>query len=158
LELGSGSGYVSAQLVLLGAVLYSIMVDIDADAVYSSWATAKENSIDQRVDVVQCDGASCIRSNAVDLVYFNPPYLPVCDDMPGAIAWNGGGDGLEVWTKFFEESLRVCREICAIVFVLSSLQNVRKMLEHLSRCRSVELLNCEAFFYEMLCGVFTQCR
>lgn len=157
-EIGSGSGYVTAYLLSEGRISYAIMVDIDPHAVYSSWDTLKANNIDDKADVVQCDSLSCIRSNTVELVYFNPPYLPVCDDIPDAVAWNGGRDGLEVWEKFFVESLRVCKNDCPIVYVFSTLQNLKKMFRYITPCKRIELMTCESFFYEILCGVVVECR
>lgn len=157
LELGSGTGFVSAYLAKLGKISYAIMIDVDPKAVYSSWATAKANDVGISVDVVQCDSATCIRSGAVDISYFNPPYLPVCDDVPEAVAWNGGDDGLDVWRTFFLESLRVCRNNCWIVFVFSSLQNTEKMFSHISSCKYIEIHECKAFFYEIICGMVVKC-
>lgn len=157
IELGSGTGIVSAYLAKLRKISYAIMIDMDSKAVYSSWATAKANNVDPWVDVVQCDGATCIRSGVVDISYFNPPYLPVCDDIPDAVTWSGGRDGLEVWNSFFLESLRVCRSNCWIIFVFSSLQNLEKMLNQISSCEYVEILDCKAFFYEIICGMVVKC-
>lgn len=156
-ELGSGTGYVTAGLIKAKKIPYAIMIDIDSYAVYSSWATAKENSIDMLVDVVQCDGATCIRSNSINIVYFNPPYLPVCDDFDDAIAWNGGSDGLEVWNKFFSESCRICANGCVIAFVFSSLQDLEKMFKNISICSTIEIFLCQSFFYETVCGMVVKC-
>lgn len=157
LELGSGTGFVSTYLAKLGRISYAIMIDIDSKAVYSSWATAKANNIDAWVDVIQCDAATCIRSKVVDISYFNPPYLPVCDDLPDAVTWSGGEDGLGVWGSFFSESLRVCRSNCWIVFVFSSLQDLKKMFNQISSCKHIEILECKAFFYEVICGTVVKC-
>lgn len=157
-EIGSGSGYITARLLSENKISYAIMIDLDPYAVYSSWNTLKINNIDDKADLVQCDGASCIRSSIVELVYFNPPYLPVCDDIPGAVAWNGGKDGLEVWEKFFIESLRICRNRCSIVYVFSTLQNMKKMFRYIASCKHIELMICEPFFYETICGVMVECR
>ncbi|MEM1644541.1 MAG: methyltransferase [Ignisphaera sp.] len=157
-EIGSGSGYITAYFLSEGRISYAIMVDIDPYAVYSSWDTLKANNIDDKADVIQCDSLSCIRSNTVEMVYFNPPYLPVCDDIPDAIAWNGGRDGLEVWEKFFAESLRVCKNGCSIIYVFSTLQNLKKMFTYILPCKRIELVTCESFFYETICGVVVECR
>jgi HemK-related putative methylase len=153
LEIGSGTGYVSAKLMFKYDIGYAILIDIDPKAVYSSWKTVKMNEIDWKVDVIQCDGASCIRREVVDLVYFNPPYLPICDDIPEAIAWNGGENGLEVWSRFFRDSLSVCKKGCTIVFIMSTLQKVDELLKYILNYEYVEVLNCEHFFYEMICGI-----
>lgn len=152
LEIGCGTGYVTAKLLSNNDLAYAILIDVDPKAVYSTWETMKINKVDGKADVVQCDGASCVRSRAVNLVYFNPPYLPVCDEISDAIAWNGGEDGLEIWAKFFKDSLNICKNSCVIAFVFSTLQRVEEIIEHVLKYEYVEIFDCEQFFYEMLCG------
>lgn len=158
LEIGSGTGYITVRLAKLRMFSYAIMSDIDSNAVYSSWATAKANNVDDIVDVVQCDSATCIRGNSVDIIYFNPPYLPTCDDVDGAIAWNGGAFGLELWNRFFTDAVRICNDDCFIVAVFSSLQDLEKLFNTLSRCKHVEIFSCQSFFYETLCGAVLKCQ
>ncbi|MEM1541776.1 MAG: methyltransferase [Ignisphaera sp.] len=161
LEIGSGTGYISIRLcmsIYSNPTKYVIAIDIDPYAIYSSWLSTKINGMDMYIDVVQCDSASCIRSNSIDIVYFNPPYLPVCDDIPEAIAWNGGKNGTEIWREFFNNSLRMCRDRCRIVFLFSSLQNLEEVLEHIQICEYIELHQCQSFFYETLCSMVVECR
>lgn len=159
LELGSGTGYITAGLVkeFEPGSAYAVMIDVDPRATYASWLTSRVNEVDAFVDVVQCDGSTCIRSRSVDLVYFNPPYLPVCDDLPEAISWSGGEDGLRVWLKFFFGATRVCKSGCKIVYVMSTLQDLAKMFKYLSSCSSIEIFECQSFFYETICGVVVEC-
>lgn len=157
LELGSGTGYVTTKLLANSKARYAILIDVEPNAAYSSWMTLKINNLDDKADVVQCDGASCIRSHVVNIVYFNPPYLPVCDEIPEAIAWNGGEGGLEVWIKFFEDAFNVCRDRCFIIFVFSTLQKIDDIFNKVSVCKHMEIINCESFFYEMLCGAVVEC-
>lgn len=159
-ELGSGSGYVTVSLLKMfpPKSFYAIMVDLDPRAVYSSWSTARANNVDMVVDVVQCDAATCLRRGVADFVYFNPPYLPVCDGDTHSIAWDGGEDGLEVWNKFFEGSIYICKEVCRIVFILSSLQNLDKMFRKVFQsCSRIEVVECQFFFFEAICGVVVEC-
>lgn len=159
LELGSGSGYVSIQLIEMKKPYppYIVMVELDPSAAYSSWVTAKANGDDIFVDVVQCDSATCFRSKFVSLIYFNPPYLPVCDDYPNALVWNGGANGLDVWLSFFSESLRICNKNCVIVFIFSSLQDLKEMFRVLSSCRYIEIFQCQSFFFETICSMVVKC-
>lgn len=154
LEIGSGSGYVTLNLcrLICNNSRYMIMIDVEQYAVYSSWLSIKRNNMDVYVDVAQCDAASCIRSNSIDVIYFNPPYLPVCDDFPEAIAWNGGEQGVEVWSKFFENSLKICKNQCIIIFVFSSLQNIEKIIHQISSL-DTEINQCQNFFYESICTI-----
>lgn len=160
LELGSGSGYVSIYRMKKCKKSYTIMVDISPCSVRSSWESAKINGIDDLVDVIQCDAGTCIRSMSIDTIYFNPPYLPVeeFNDIL-SISWSGGIDGIIVWSKFFNESYRICRDNCKIIFIVSSLQDIGKIIDILSSmCSEIEFYMCKEFFFETICSVITRCK
>jgi release factor glutamine methyltransferase len=158
-EIGCGTGYVAIS-ILKNALnkdllnIYAVLIDISPCAVDSAAKSVKVNELDTYVDIVQCNSASCLRGESMKLILFNPPYLPV-EDYGGWLAksWSGGREGLVVWNEFFDDSLRVCGRDCIIVFVISSLQNLGKVLQRLlSNCKCVEILMCESFFYETICS------
>jgi release factor glutamine methyltransferase len=85
---------------------------VGTDLVHSTASDWKGKGI----EFLLTDAASCLRSEAFDLVAFNPPYLPleVSDDR--AVE---GGKGLEVPMAFLREALRTVKRTGKIVFVLN---------------------------------------
>ncbi len=74
LEIGCGSGYITLGLVRHREVGYIIAIDIDINALYNTRKNLMRYM--DRVDVVNCTEASCIRSKCIDMAISNPPYLP----------------------------------------------------------------------------------
>jgi len=156
-EIGSGSGYVSAGFIVNCIasgrhVPYVVLTDISPKAVSASLLTLKLNDIHQHADVVQCDSSSCLRAGSADVVFFNPPYLPVNErnDWIG-YAWSGGEEGVEMSLKFFSDGLRICkRNSCLLMFVVSTLQNVSVLYEKIRDCNAVEVFDGLYFFFERI--------
>lgn len=94
-EIGPGSGAVSCYVVQLLAARARfrpavLACDINLHACAATAATAAANGVARRVDVVACDLVSSTGGRlhgAVDLLLFNPPYVPTPDDD----VWRGGG-------------------------------------------------------------------
>ncbi|KAJ8517049.1 hypothetical protein ONZ45_g5720 [Pleurotus djamor] len=111
LEIGSGSGCVS---VFIGSVLGSstalfLSTDINTHACACTLATGKKNKVDIEPVATHLDRALHSRlTGQVDLVVFNPPYVPtptdeaqVAQDVGGiAGAWAGGRDGMTLTNVF----------------------------------------------------------
>ena len=77
-------------------------------------------------DIV-CDGDELpFRSNAFDLIFFNPPYLPSIRGAPVDIAVDGGTGGVEVASKFLLDAVRCLKRGGEIYVLLSSLSNISK--------------------------------
>jgi len=75
-------------------------------------------------DIV-CDGAKLpFRSNAFDLIFFNPPYLPSTSEAPRDAAVDGGIGGVEVASRFLLDSARCLKENGEIYTLLSSLSDI----------------------------------
>jgi release factor glutamine methyltransferase len=101
LELGSGSGAVSASVLLFlrqqrrDAVC--VAADLSPHACRVTAATAAANGVGARLDAVQCDLLAGLRARlrgAVDLFLFNPPYVPTpASEVPPPGAFCGGGSG-----------------------------------------------------------------
>lgn len=100
-EIGSGSGCVITHL---GSLLPSkstalIATDVNPAAAVATRATAAANS--QQVDVCLMDLLSALRPGLVDVLVFNPPYVPTSkEEVEEAMqardiraAWAGGDDG-----------------------------------------------------------------
>lgn len=110
LEVGCGSGYVITSVVLmleyLGCQAHGVVTDISPDAAFSTKTTLINHGINA-VDVIVADllsGLSERMAGCVDLVLFNPPYVPTPHDeiMRDGVAkaWAGGIRGREVIDRF----------------------------------------------------------
>jgi len=112
LEVGSGSGCVITFLAKLlqvdgGLQTHCLATDINPAAVLATMATARANGV--AVDVIRTglvDGllAGLISRGGVDVLLFNPPYVPTPDEEVGGsgieASWAGGEDGRVVIDKF----------------------------------------------------------
>lgn len=83
LEIGPGSGIIiSALAKYLSYQSHGFFaVDINKFACDATNRTRKANNVN--VDVINMDLLSCFKPNSVDLLVFNPPYVPTsaCDDL-----------------------------------------------------------------------------
>ncbi|KAL7285771.1 hypothetical protein ACG7TL_000880 [Trametes sanguinea] len=123
LEIGSGSGCVSAFAgAILGpsASLY-LTTDINPYACRATRATGRQNRVPIEPILTSLTGPLRRRlRHAVDIMLFNPPYVPTDTDEADdaqqraniAGAWAGGHDGMEVTNTLLDqvESLLVERE------------------------------------------------
>ena len=116
LEIGTGSGYISAALMEVAEI---IATDINPHAVYA----AKQRG----VEVVRTDLACGLRG-PFDLVIFNPPYLPTLDEEKIddwlEYALDGGMDGREVIERFARDIGRVLAPKGRLLLLISSLTGI----------------------------------
>ena len=106
LEIGSGSGCLSIGLALaskLGddsaSASLHLAVDLSPDANAATAANAATNGV--TLHVVQMDLAAALRSGLIDVLIFNPPYVPTSTEeaLEGqqqrdiSAAWAGGPRG-----------------------------------------------------------------
>ncbi|CAL8466125.1 g5661 [Coccomyxa elongata] len=110
-EVGSGSGYISCSIALLlqqlGIAAHCISTDINPAAVSATACTLQAHNVLGKVDLIRSDLLQGLRARlhrAVDLLVFNPPYVPTPDEevlRSGiAQAWAGGNRGRIVIDKF----------------------------------------------------------
>jgi release factor glutamine methyltransferase len=106
-EIGTGSGIVTTfmhnSIVPQGIFLTT---DLNPHACRSSIATSKKNGGALFLDSLQADLTSCIRPKLIDILVFNPPYVPAegVPEVPAdedAYEWLdlallGGSDGMIV--------------------------------------------------------------
>jgi len=105
LEIGAGNG---GNLVEASKNFGTVM---GIDLVRPSMTDWREGA-----NFILADCASCVRPGCVDVVAFNPPYLP---GEPGEDLAVEGGGALEVPMKFLEEALRVIRKEGRAIFLLN---------------------------------------
>lgn len=77
-----------------------LALDISATATKTSATTLARNVPGEINDVVQCDLMDSLRVNGmVDVLVFNPPYVPTDEEDSWAgdigFAWRGGGMGMQ---------------------------------------------------------------
>ncbi|KAG1783597.1 S-adenosyl-L-methionine-dependent methyltransferase [Suillus placidus] len=114
LEVGSGSGCVSAFLGKIfgqSSSLY-LCTDINKHATRCTLATGKQNKI--LLDPITCSLAGPLSSrlcHAVDVLLFNPPYVPTDTDEASSAqssadiagSWAGGIDGMEITNRLLQD-------------------------------------------------------
>ena len=109
LEVGSGSGcvitFVAKMLQDGGAPAHCVAVDVNLDAARATQKLATHNGV--AVDVVNAHLTGAVAdglAGRVDVLLFNPPYVPTPGDEVGhtgiEAAWAGGEDGREVIDLF----------------------------------------------------------
>lgn len=100
LEIGCGTGIVSAMITQLVPQSIVLATDINPKAVASAQALGVES--------VLCDFATAIRGT-VDILIFNPPYVPTPDEeIKGTgleVSWAGGIHGRKVVDRWVNEAL-----------------------------------------------------
>lgn len=117
-ELGPGSGILIAAIAKYIPQTFCIGVDVSPYACRASQSTAKENGVG--VDLVNMNLLHGIRANSIDLLIFNPPYVPSrleeSEDFETGVkessqsivqTWAGGINGREIIDKFLKDLQRV---------------------------------------------------
>lgn len=87
LEIGSGSGVISTFIATNRIIPNSIYLatDINPNSVEKTYETFKHNSNTSTnippFDIIQCNLTDPIINNSIDILIFNPPYVP-SEDIP----------------------------------------------------------------------------
>jgi release factor glutamine methyltransferase len=103
-EIGSGSGCVITHLASLLPEAMLLAGDINRVAVAATLATAAANKQQSHLDACQMDLLGALRPGSVDVLVFNPPYVPTSDEeleeaertTDISAAWAGGERGRRV--------------------------------------------------------------
>ncbi|WEL18135.1 Release factor glutamine methyltransferase [Halorhabdus sp. SVX81] len=118
IDVGTGSGYVASALAEAGADV------LGTDLNPAACRQAREAGI----PVVRADLLDPISADAVDVVTFNPPYLPADPDTEWGdwmqAALSGGEDGRAVVDPFLEDAGRVLRDGGRAFLLVSSLTGI----------------------------------
>ncbi len=144
LEVGTGSGFIAAELVRCGSDI--VATDINPHAVLC----ARERG----VEVLRVDLFSGIRGT-FDLILFNPPYLPTQPDEQIddwlEYALDGGECGRHVIERFAADVGRVLAPSGRCLVLISSLTGLSEVCEIFSRHGFMsEIVTQEATEDEML--------
>ena len=106
-EIGSGSGAVITHLATLLPGAHFIASDINQKALKATAATSTANGCS--IAPVQADLLKAFRPGSVDILVFNPPYVPTSDEELAeaertadvSAAWAGGERGRRVVDRLF---------------------------------------------------------
>ena len=130
-ELGPGSGAISTFLASRFPSSSFIAIDINPKAVEATRKTAKYNNVGN-IDVIQGSLLDCIHDNSVDILMFNPPYVPSepeeMDSSGIEAAWAGGIDGREIIDKLLPDV-----SVNNIIFILLFINSFCVILENFIR-------------------------
>jgi len=156
LEIGSGSGVIIAFVTAHSKSLFSrrdictLAVDINPYAcnetistVVSAQATSRHNE-GVFLGAVQSDLDSSLRDNSVDVLIFNPPYVPT-EETPAnlidclrrfdslhdctrgsrllALSYAGGEDGMETTNKLLDSLPRILAPKTGVAYILFCARN-----------------------------------
>jgi release factor glutamine methyltransferase len=131
LEIGAGSGFVSAVLKANINGIRVFATEINPHAT----RCAKANGVEViRTDLFNGLKSGC-RGASFDLVLFNPPYLPTSEDekVPGWLnyAFDGGASGRETLDRFLDEVgdyLKPGGEILVLISSITGFEAVKEKM------------------------------
>ena len=149
LEIGPGSGAVSSYVCNLltahGSPPFVIGADVNAVACVASRTTAAHSGTAARFDAVHCDlGAPLLQrlARCVDVLLFNPPYVPTPDEEVGGpgieAAWAGGEDGRVVIDRFLPLIPRLLTPSSGVAFMVVVHEN--RPADIVDRCAALGLV------------------
>ncbi|KAL2709950.1 MTS domain-containing protein [Kluyveromyces marxianus] len=151
-EVGCGSGIVSTFMMkhgIPGGNTVYLGTDVNPWALEATLETRKRNECNDKVfDAVQCDLTRSLRDGVVDLLVFNPPYVPaesvprvpLCkeearnDDDWLFLALDGGDDGMEVTNRLLEQ-LDTALSSSGVAYVLFCARNKPDKVAELMKSR-----------------------
>lgn len=133
LEIGAGSGFVSAVLRANVKGIRVLATEINPHAA----SCAKANG----VEVIRTDlfrGLKPEKQNAsFDLILFNPPYLPTSEDekVPGWLnyAFDGGASGRKTLDRFLDEVRNYLKPLGKILVLISSITGLETVKEKMEK-------------------------
>jgi release factor glutamine methyltransferase len=144
LEVGCGTGLISILCRKMGHPVEA--VDINPAAVECTLANAKRNGVELWAHV--SDLFSSV-TGKFDTVIFNPPYLPVEEEVPGFEQWAGGPDGFKVVRRFLTDLPRFMDKGGKCYIVLSDLADIDLFMSE-SRDFSFRTVASTKLFFERL--------
>lgn len=133
LEIGTGSGIITTfthQHILPKALF--LTTDLNPHACKAVKETSKNNGGTQFLDSMQMSLASGLRDNLIDILVFNPPYVPdeIVPEIPQTddayewldLALLGGDDGMVVTNVLLDDLSRIM-SLNGVVYILFCARN-----------------------------------
>uniref|UniRef100_A0A915B1A7 Methyltransferase HEMK2 n=1 Tax=Parascaris univalens TaxID=6257 RepID=A0A915B1A7_PARUN len=143
-EVGCGSGVVSAfcaQLLQRPACIFA--TDVNFMALKCTMNTAILNAVD--LNAVQCDLIVALSDRlrgVVDLLLFNPPYVPTVTTGNDSISrcWAGGASGREVVDRLLEEVPELLSPTGLMYIIALKENNIPELLTYSSSLKGEVVL------------------
>lgn len=148
-DVGTGSGFIA--LGISGNHDFVIGTDIDFCSVKEARENVRRKGI-YNVEFVVCDLLSVIRDSSVDLIVFNPPYLPSDGYKTGidhqTLQFYEGSD---IIVRFIKDARRAIKGSGECYMVFSSLTRIDDaMFVARSLFNKIEVIAEKEFFFEKL--------
>jgi release factor glutamine methyltransferase len=130
LEIGCGTGvpivYLAMQLEKAKRENVAHVTDINTEALRVAQATATGNGITSEFQAHECDLASSLlpeMQQSIDVLLFNPPYVPTPDDEVGSkgieASWAGGVNGRRVVDRAVSQMAQLLRPNTGQAFMIT---------------------------------------
>jgi len=145
LEIGCGSGLLAMIAASKGAEVTT--VDINPGAVSCTKENAKKNKL--HMAVFESD-LFCNVKGKFDLIFSNPPYLPVEKKETIDASYSAGPQGIEIIGKILISAYRYLKPKGKVLLLYSSLTKMEGILEGLSGCKIKILARKKIDFEELI--------
>jgi len=142
LDMGCGTGIIAIHLAKAGCDVTA--VDINERALENTRENAKINKV--KIKIVKSNLFLNVEGK-FDVIAFNPPYLPTYNE---DIAWDGGREGIETIVSFLEQAENYLKRRGVIYLVMSSLDNVERVLKKFNNRYRFSKVATGNFFFERL--------
>ncbi|RLE58747.1 MAG: protoporphyrinogen oxidase [Thermoprotei archaeon] len=131
LDVGSGTGILTLKLTEIAD--YVVAIDVSSKACRNTLHNVKLNKRYKRADVVRGDLLNPFRKGSFQLILFNPPYLPVDENVDEiCLAWSGGRGGIEVVVRFLQSLKFIIDRKSKVYLLLSSLMDLKTLFKFLN--------------------------
>jgi HemK-related putative methylase len=139
LDMGTGTGIQGFSII--DNVDTIIMTDINRDTTYSLLSEInklekKQNKTETEIRIYRGDLFEKIPEEyleKIDLIVFNPPYLPREEDEQEDIELTSGESGIELTKRFLTEAKKYLSTNGTIFFVASSLADINQLERYMTK-------------------------
>lgn len=143
LDMGTGTGIIAIFLEMVKLRMDSFHCKIYAsdvlpNAIYCARLNEKLNNLDNRIRFIESNLFESFPkdlNHSLDIIIFNPPYLPSIDNslnLNKDNTWNGGETGIEILVEFFKQAKEFLSNHGVIYFICSTHTPVKLFLNILS--------------------------
>ena len=143
LDMGTGTGIIAIFLEMVKSLINSFHCKIYAsdvlpNAIYCARLNEKLNNLNNRIRFIESNLFISFPkdlSHSLDIIIFNPPYLPSIENslsLDNDNTWNGGDTGIEILMEFFKQAKKFLSNQGVIYFICSSNTPVKVLLNNLS--------------------------